>query len=126
MAQRREGDSAPPLQERITGVVLTDGREYSAPRVVICPGTFTRAVCHLGERTHRAGRWGERSADALGSALEALGLPLRRLKNRHQPAHPSRLGRLYGALAAVLRMAQRRLFATMRRACCRRGSCPAG
>ncbi len=69
----------------ITGVALTDGREIRAPRVVISPGTFTRAVCFMGSRTHRAGRWGENSADALGADLEARGLPLRRLKTGTSP-----------------------------------------
>jgi tRNA uridine 5-carboxymethylaminomethyl modification enzyme len=68
-----------------TGVALTDGREYSAPRVVLCPGTFTRATCYLGSRTHRAGRWGEKAADALGEALAQLGLCLQRLKTGTSP-----------------------------------------
>ena len=52
---------ARPLQSKsnAVGVLLTDGRVYNAPRVVICPGTFTRAECFMGERRHKAGRWGE-------------------------------------------------------------------
>ncbi|MCC7477380.1 tRNA uridine-5-carboxymethylaminomethyl(34) synthesis enzyme MnmG [bacterium] len=69
----------------VTGVTLTDGRVYKAERVVISPGTFTRAVCFMGSRTHRAGRWGESSADALGADLEQRGLPLRRLKTGTSP-----------------------------------------
>jgi tRNA uridine 5-carboxymethylaminomethyl modification enzyme len=75
--------SAP--RQRIAGVVLADGRELRAPRVVICPGTFTRAECFMGERRHRAGRWGETSAEALGAALDGLGLPLHRLKTGTSP-----------------------------------------
>ena len=69
----------------VTGVRLSDRRELIAPRVVVCPGTFTRAICHLGSRTHRAGRWGETSADALGENLEQLGLMLHRLKTGTSP-----------------------------------------
>lgn len=69
----------------VTGVLLTDGREYRSSRVVICPGTFTRATCFMGERSHRAGRWGESSADALGENLAALGLGLHRLKTGTSP-----------------------------------------
>src|SRR5690606_36735593 len=47
--------------------------------------TFTRAICHLGERRHSAGRWGERAADALGEALDALGIATRRLKTGTSP-----------------------------------------
>jgi len=79
------GPGGPPHQEACTGVRLTDGRELNAPRVVLCPGTFTRGVCFLGSRTHRTGRWGEAAADALGAALAELGLPLRRLKTGTSP-----------------------------------------
>ena len=69
----------------VSGVLLTDGREYSAARVIICPGTFTRATCFMGDRSHRAGRWGESSADAIGVSLEGLGLGLHRLKTGTSP-----------------------------------------
>jgi tRNA uridine 5-carboxymethylaminomethyl modification enzyme len=67
------------------GVMLTDGRTYSAPRVIICPGTFTRAVCFMGNRTHRAGRWGEPSADQLGDWLQRAGIATQRLKTGTSP-----------------------------------------
>jgi tRNA uridine 5-carboxymethylaminomethyl modification enzyme len=71
--------------QRVTGIVLKDGTALAASRVIICPGTFTRAVCFMGERRHPAGRWGETSADALGAALSRLGLPLHRLKTGTSP-----------------------------------------
>ncbi|HES58579.1 MAG TPA: hypothetical protein ENO21_04015, partial [Firmicutes bacterium] len=104
--QQPGGETARPLQqpvptiadggrdarptEYVTGVRLTDGREYAAPRVVICPGTFTRAECFMGQRRHRAGRWGETSADALGESLERGGMPLQRLKTGTSPRIDSR------------------------------------
>jgi tRNA uridine 5-carboxymethylaminomethyl modification enzyme len=74
------------LAEReVTGVGLTDGRTYEAPRVIISPGTFTRAVCFMGNRTHKAGRWGEASADALGEWLSRVGIATQRLKTGTSP-----------------------------------------
>jgi tRNA uridine 5-carboxymethylaminomethyl modification enzyme len=75
---------------QVQGVRLTDGREYAATRVVICPGTFTRAECFMGERRHRAGRWGETSADAMGESLERDGMALQRLKTGTSPRIDSR------------------------------------
>ncbi|MCB1216381.1 tRNA uridine-5-carboxymethylaminomethyl(34) synthesis enzyme MnmG [bacterium] len=67
------------------GVRLADGRELAASRVVICPGTFTRAVCFVGDRRHEAGRWGENSAMALGYDLEQHGIRTQRLKTGTSP-----------------------------------------
>ncbi len=78
------GHSGPP-HRKATGVVLTDGRELAAPRVVVCPGTFTRGVCHVGHVRWDAGRWDEPGADALGEALAGLGLNLHRLKTGTSP-----------------------------------------
>jgi len=70
---------------RVKGVRLANGQELYAPRAVLCPGTFTRGVCFIGRRSYRAGRFGERSADALGEQLAALGLALQRLKTGTSP-----------------------------------------
>ncbi|MCB1187799.1 tRNA uridine-5-carboxymethylaminomethyl(34) synthesis enzyme MnmG [bacterium] len=67
------------------GVMLADGRELAATRVVICPGTFSRAVCFVGDRRHEAGRWGENSAMALGHDLEQHGIRTQRLKTGTSP-----------------------------------------
>ncbi len=68
-----------------SGVLLTDGRHFDAPRVVISPGTFTRATCFMGSRTHRAGRWGESAADALGAWFDTAGIATQRLKTGTSP-----------------------------------------
>jgi len=77
--------TAPDSNRRITGVRLVCGTELMSPRVVVSPGTFTRAVCFMGERRHNAGRWGETSADALGASLEKAGIGLQRLKTGTSP-----------------------------------------
>ena len=65
---------------RCTGVVDADGVSHSAAAVVLTTGTFLRGVAHIGERQRPAGRYGEAPAQALGMRLEALGLPMGRLK----------------------------------------------
>lgn len=84
------GQGRPPSRESaatqyVTGVVLTDGRELSALRVINCPGTFTRGVCHIGQVRWSAGRWDEPGADALGQALDGLGIATHRLKTGTSP-----------------------------------------
>lgn len=65
---------------RASGVVLRDGLVVDAGAVVLTAGTFLRGVIHIGRRRLSAGRAGEPPADALGRNLEALGLPVGRLK----------------------------------------------
>ncbi|MEO1659028.1 MAG: tRNA uridine-5-carboxymethylaminomethyl(34) synthesis enzyme MnmG [Pseudomonadota bacterium] len=62
------------------GVVLADGRRVEADSVVLTSGTFLRGMIHRGEERTPAGRQGERPANALGERLEAMGLPMGRLK----------------------------------------------
>lgn len=65
---------------RATGVRLWDGRLISGGAVVLTAGTFLRGVIHIGRQRIPAGRVGEAPADAMGLSLEALGLPVGRLK----------------------------------------------
>ncbi|KKB13766.1 tRNA uridine 5-carboxymethylaminomethyl modification protein [Devosia geojensis] len=65
---------------RIAGVVLLDGRRFSARAVVLTTGTFLRGLIHRGEETVPAGRVGEKPVLGLSERLEALGLQLGRLK----------------------------------------------
>ncbi|WP_031550432.1 tRNA uridine-5-carboxymethylaminomethyl(34) synthesis enzyme MnmG [Parvularcula oceani] len=67
------------------GVVLADGSEIRAQRVVLTTGTFLRGVIHRGGERIPAGRDGEAPANGLGEALEALDLPLGRLKTGTPP-----------------------------------------
>lgn len=70
---------------RAAGVVLADGRRLTAAAVVLTTGTFLRGVIHLGDSRIPAGRVGEAPAAALGARLEALGLPMGRLKTGTPP-----------------------------------------
>jgi len=66
--------------DRISGVVLLDGRRIGATAVVLTTGTFLRGLIHRGEETIPAGRIGERPVLGLSERLENLGLRLGRLK----------------------------------------------
>ena len=70
---------------RVTGVRLTDGREFGAGRVVLTTGTFLRGLIHIGERQIPAGRVGEAPALGLSRTLERAGFALGRLKTGTPP-----------------------------------------
>ncbi|MCQ8279902.1 tRNA uridine-5-carboxymethylaminomethyl(34) synthesis enzyme MnmG [Acetobacteraceae bacterium KSS8] len=69
----------------VCGVLCADGRQFRAGAVVLTAGTFLRGVIHVGHQTSAAGRVGEAPAAALGARLEALGLPMGRLKTGTPP-----------------------------------------
>ena len=70
---------------RVEGVVLGDGSEVTAGAVVLTAGTFLRGVIHIGDQTHAGGRMGDKSSVALAERIDALGLPLGRLKTGTPP-----------------------------------------
>lgn len=65
---------------RCTGVVLGGGERLECDAVVLTTGTFLRGIIHRGEERVPAGRVGEAPSMGLGQRLEALGLPMGRLK----------------------------------------------
>jgi tRNA uridine 5-carboxymethylaminomethyl modification enzyme len=69
----------------VTGVRLTDGREFGAGAVVLTTGTFLRGLIHIGERQIPAGRSGEAPALGLSRTLERAGFALGRLKTGTPP-----------------------------------------
>jgi len=77
-----EGEAADLLQENgsVCGLVLCDGRELKAGAVVLTTGTFLRGLIHIGEKKIPAGRMGEKPSTAMAETLQALNLPLGRLK----------------------------------------------
>ena len=70
---------------RVEGVVLSDGSEITAGAVILTAGTFLRGVIHIGDQTHTGGCMGDKSSDALAERIDALGLPLGRLKTGTPP-----------------------------------------
>ncbi|HEY1923575.1 MAG TPA: tRNA uridine-5-carboxymethylaminomethyl(34) synthesis enzyme MnmG, partial [Tepidisphaeraceae bacterium] len=78
-------DSRPTTNDRITGILLRDGRRVSAPAVIITTGTFLNGLIHCGEQQYPAGRSGEPAAVLLGESLKKLGLRGCRLKTGTPP-----------------------------------------
>ncbi len=73
------------INDRITGILLRDGRRVSAAAVIITTGTFLNGLIHCGEQQYPAGRSGEPAAVLLGEALKKLGLRGCRLKTGTPP-----------------------------------------
>ena len=71
--------------DRITGVVLQDGRRLHAGGVVLTTGTFLSGLVHIGPVTFPAGRLGEPPARGLSGRLRQLGFSVGRLKTGTPP-----------------------------------------
>jgi tRNA uridine 5-carboxymethylaminomethyl modification enzyme len=71
--------------DRVFGIRLVDGREFSTGAVVLTTGTFLRGLIHCGEKQTPAGRVGEAPALGLSLTLERLGFALGRLKTGTPP-----------------------------------------
>ena len=69
----------------IQGVVMADGREFSAKAVVLTTGTFLEGLLHTGLVKTEGGRAGEAGAAGLGNALRKMNLPTARLKTGTPP-----------------------------------------
>lgn len=69
----------------LAGIQIISGEKWYAPVVILTVGTFLRGKIHIGTKTFSAGRAGEPAADALGLALERLGLPVVRFKTGTPP-----------------------------------------
>jgi len=65
---------------RVVGVQTTTGLGFFGDAVVITTGTFLRGRIHVGDTQYDGGRAGEPPSRGLSASLEALGLPLARLK----------------------------------------------
>ncbi|MDE2285301.1 MAG: tRNA uridine-5-carboxymethylaminomethyl(34) synthesis enzyme MnmG [Hyphomicrobiales bacterium] len=73
------------VADRVSGVVLQDGRRIGAAAVVLTTGTFLRGLIHVGERQIPAGRVGEAPALGLSGTLERAAFRLGRLKTGTPP-----------------------------------------
>ena len=70
---------------RVSGVRLLGGEEIMAPAVILTTGTFLRGIIHIGDEKRAGGRMGDRPSVALAERIEALALPLGRLKTGTPP-----------------------------------------
>ena len=74
-----------PLNRRVLGLKLRDGRQLLAGATIITTGTFLNGLIHCGEERYPAGRSGEPASVLLGEALRRLGLRTTRLKTGTPP-----------------------------------------
>jgi tRNA uridine 5-carboxymethylaminomethyl modification enzyme len=65
---------------RVAGVVLGDGTELRAGRVILTTGTFLSGVIHMGEQQTAGGRIGEAPSLGLSRTLRRAGFAVGRLK----------------------------------------------
>ncbi|MBX9454212.1 MAG: tRNA uridine-5-carboxymethylaminomethyl(34) synthesis enzyme MnmG [Mesorhizobium sp.] len=70
---------------RVTGVVLADGRRLSCAAVVLTTGTFLRGLIHIGDERFPAGRMGDEASTGLSATMSRLGFKLGRLKTGTPP-----------------------------------------
>ncbi|MEW4449344.1 tRNA uridine-5-carboxymethylaminomethyl(34) synthesis enzyme MnmG [Qipengyuania sp. JC766] len=70
---------------RVGGLELSDGTLLSAPRVILCTGTFLGGKLFRGEERFEGGRIGEAAASRLGLQMREADLPLARLKTGTPP-----------------------------------------
>ena len=70
---------------RVAGVVLADGGEIAASRVILTTGTFLHGIIHIGESQTPAGRIGEAPAIGLSHTLCKAGFAMGRLKTGTPP-----------------------------------------
>ncbi|HVB18529.1 MAG TPA: FAD-dependent oxidoreductase, partial [Stellaceae bacterium] len=70
---------------RVGGVVLGDGRQIAAGRVVLTTGTFLGGLIHIGPEKIPAGRVGEAPSLGLSHTLRNAGFALGRLKTGTPP-----------------------------------------
>ena len=70
---------------KVAGMILADGSTVSSQRVVLTTGTFLRGVIHIGDESRPGGRMGDKPSIPLAERIDALGLPLGRLKTGTPP-----------------------------------------
>ncbi len=82
-----EGEAAALVLEsgEVGGLELADGSLLSAPRVILCTGTFLGGVLFRGEERFEGGRIGENAATRLAEQLRGADLPMARLKTGTPP-----------------------------------------
>lgn len=71
--------------DKVSGVVLSDGQIISSPSVVLTTGTFLNGIIHIGKKTWPAGRMGDKLSLGLAKSLKLKGFPTSRLKTGTPP-----------------------------------------
>ena len=69
----------------VSGVLLADGTEIGAKRVILTTGTFLRGIIHIGDVSYSGGRMGDKASVKLAERIDSFELPLGRLKTGTPP-----------------------------------------
>ncbi len=77
-----DGDSG---SQRVSGIVMYDGKTIRSQSVVLATGTFLNGLIHLGKKTWPAGRMGDKPSIGLANTLKLHGFPTSRLKTGTPP-----------------------------------------
>ena len=72
-------------EDRVSGVLLEDGRRLTASGVILTTGTFLRGVIHIGDVSRPGGRMGDKPSVKLAERIDSFNLPLGRLKTGTPP-----------------------------------------
>jgi tRNA uridine 5-carboxymethylaminomethyl modification enzyme len=72
-------------EQSVAGIILADGRELCASRVVLTTGTFLGGLLHYGDEKIGGGRAGEKATHGLSLQLRELGFRTGRLKTGTPP-----------------------------------------
>jgi len=67
-------------EDKICGVLLTDGGRVEAEAVVIATGTYLNGLVHISDRAWSSGPSGLAASEKLPKRIEKLGIKLRRFK----------------------------------------------
>ncbi|NOR46286.1 MAG: tRNA uridine-5-carboxymethylaminomethyl(34) synthesis enzyme MnmG [Candidatus Delongbacteria bacterium] len=83
------------LQDEVVDLVIKDNECHGVKteingivhckKVIICSGTFLKAVIHIGKKQIPSGRLGEKSSDALSKHMQKYGFEVGRLKTGTPP-----------------------------------------
>lgn len=72
-------------EEKVYGVILSDGKKFTAKAVILTTGTFMEAVILRGHKRVSSGPDGEKPSIGLSGALKKMGINLIRLKTGTPP-----------------------------------------
>lgn len=72
-------------RRKVVGVSIGSGRKIGCRALVLCAGTFMRAIMHTGLRHTPGGRFGEPPSNGITEQLEKLGFVSGRLKTGTPP-----------------------------------------
>lgn len=72
-------------QQRVSGVLLADGRELAASAVILTTGTFLNGMARVGEQAFGCGRSGELPSVMLAQQIRELGMRWTRMKTGTPP-----------------------------------------